>query len=120
MFWACAARAREPATSARTRTINFMNSSSLKRPILPYAESAQHLCAARSGIGLDVGVKALAMGVHGHEQRPEAAHPELPQRLRVQVVEVHVLDGLHPGGLERRRAADNGEVRPAQILERFQ
>ena len=65
-------------------------------------------------------VEAPAVAVHGDEQRAEAADAELPQRLRVEVVEVDVLDGLDPGGLERRGAADDGEVNPAQVGEGIQ
>jgi hypothetical protein len=57
------------------------------------------------------------VGIHRHQQRAEALHPELPQRLRIEVVEVHLLDRLHPGGLERGGAADDREIGAPELLE---
>ena len=41
------------------------------------------------------------MGVHRHQQRPEALDPELPQALRVQVVQIDIGDLLDPGRFQR-------------------
>jgi hypothetical protein len=41
----------------------------------------------------------------------------LPEALGIEVVEVHILDRLDPGRLERRGAADDGEVAAAEFAE---
>src|SRR5260221_14702311 len=64
-----------------------------------------------------IGIEAAAMTVHRHDQRPEAAHAELPERFGIEIVEVDVLDRLDPGRLERRRAADDREICAAHFLE---
>src|SRR5687768_8072226 len=60
------------------------------------------------------------MAVHCNDQRAEAVDTESPQGLRIEVVEVYVLDRLDPGGLERGRAADDGEIGSTKILECIQ
>ena len=65
-------------------------------------------------------IEAAAVAVHCHEQRPEVADAEFPQRFRVEVVEVDVLDRLDPGRFQRRRAADDGEIDAAEVRERGQ
>src|SRR5207253_7134518 len=62
-------------------------------------------------------VKARAVAVHGDEERSESPDAELPDGLRIEVVQVHVLDRLHPSGLERRSAADDGEIGSAKLRE---
>ena len=57
------------------------------------------------------------VGIHADEQRAESTHAELPQRLRIHVVEVHVLDRLDPGGLQGGGPADDGQVGAAQFAE---
>ena len=59
------------------------------------------------------------MAVHRHQQRPEAAHAELPQRLGIEVIEIDLLDRLDPRRLERGRAADDGEVGAAEFSKRL-
>src|SRR5256885_10699750 len=50
--------------------------------------------------------------------RAEVPDAKLPQRFGIEVIEVHVLDSLDPGRLQRRGAADDGEIGAAQIAER--
>src|ERR1700754_3100366 len=59
-----------------------------------------------------------AMRIHADQQRAEMLDLEAPQALRMQVVEIDVLDLLDPCGLQRRRTADDGEIGAAQFLER--
>src|SRR5262249_53952330 len=75
-----------------------------------HAEARERLLAARLRDALDLRVEARSVAVHGDDQWPEATHAELPQRLGMQVIEIDILDRLDPRGLERRGAADDGEV----------
>src|SRR5437870_13627002 len=79
-------------------------------PDLPYAQTLQCFGAARFRLRIHARVQAFAVAVHCNEQGAESVDAELPQRLGIEVIEVHVLDRFDPGGLERRRAADDGEV----------
>src|SRR5437868_8175597 len=109
-FWACALSAKRK--SAARRIAKFIGSSSYSYgAILAYAQLAQRLRAPRLGSRVDSRVETFAAAVHGDEQRTEAAHAEFPQRLRIKIVEVDVLDRYHPRGLERRGPADDREVR---------
>ena len=58
------------------------------------------------------------MAVHGDQQRPEALDAEAPQTLRVEIVQVHVLDLFDPGGFQGRCAADDREIDAAQLTLR--
>src|SRR5688500_7798703 len=104
----------------KIRADNFMTPPFVVRAILPYAQSAQGVGAALLRSILDPGIQALAMAIHGNEQRTESVDAEFPQRFRIEVVEVDVFDGLDPGGLERGGAADDGDIRSAEVLERLE
>jgi hypothetical protein len=56
--------------------------------------------------------------VHGDQQRAEVANAEPPQRLRVEVVEIDVLDLLDPGRLQRGSPADDCKIDATQLAER--
>src|ERR1051325_1205097 len=113
-FCACAPSAN--AQSASTVDRNFISILLvLWLRILAQPEMLQRLRAARFGVAVDLGIETRAVAVQGDEQRTEAAHAELPQRFRIEVVEVDVLDRFDPGGLERSSAADDGEIRSAEI-----
>src|SRR5437868_5073955 len=81
------------------------------------AKSGERCLAARARRLIHLHVNAAAMAVHGDDERTEATHAELPQRLRIEIVHVEVLDRLDPGRLERRRAADDREIGAANVLE---
>src|SRR5262250_2664456 len=83
-----------------------------------HAESSQSSRALRPRVGIDRRVDAVAAAVHRYAQRTEAAHPELPQAFRMQIVEIDVLDCLHPCRFERGRASDDRQVRAAELSER--
>src|SRR5271155_2151155 len=52
--------------------------------------------------GIDGGVNTAAVAVHRHAQRSKVAHPETPQALRMQIVEIDRFDRLDPGRLQGR------------------
>src|SRR5688572_19347147 len=83
-----------------------------------YSERGERRGALRARGLVHFGVKAAAVAVHGDQQRAEALHPELPQRLGIEVVQVDVLDLLDPGRFQRGRAADHREIDAAQVPER--
>ena len=60
------------------------------------------------------------MRVHGHYQGAEPPDAELPQALRHEVLELDLLDLLDLGGLQRRRAAGDRKVDPAELLQHRQ
>src|ERR1051325_10624563 len=74
-------------------------------------QPGQSFLPAGTRFAVDFLVEAAAVAVHGDEQRPETVDPELPDRLGVEVVQVHVLDRVDPRGFERGRAADDRKVR---------
>src|SRR5438132_10867228 len=94
-----------------------MDSSSGCAAILPHAESAQRRRAALLRCPLHFRVKAAAVAVHRHQQRAEVPNAKLPQRFWIEVIEVHVLDSLDPGRLQRRGAANDGEVGYATLAD---
>src|SRR5437879_12669457 len=94
-----------------------MDSSSGCAALLPQAESAQRRRAALLRWALHFRVKTAAVAVHRYQQRAEVPNAKLPQRFGIEVIEVHVFDSLDPGRLQRRGAADDGEVGAAQIAE---
>src|SRR5688572_10106582 len=115
----CACAAIGSRASASRRANDFISNPPRWFPeILPHAQTLQCLGALLLRRGLDPRVEALAVAIHGNEQRAEAVDTEFPQRLRMEVVEVHVLDRLDPGGLQRRRPADDGQVGSAELFER--
>src|SRR5262245_34159652 len=59
---------------------------------LGHAEGSEGGLAPRARRGAHCGVEAPAMAVHGDEQRAESPDAKLPQRLRIEVVEVDVFD----------------------------
>src|SRR6266487_1493109 len=59
---------------------------------------------------LDVVEERVAVRVDPDPERAEVLHTELPQALRHELLPVHLFDFLDLGSLERRRAADDGEV----------
>src|SRR5687767_4707973 len=117
-FCACAAKGSKQ--SASNRTMKFISLLLWILEILPHAQALQRLGAPLLRRGLDLHIEALAAAVHCNEQGAESVDAELPQRLRMQIVEVDVLDRLDPGRLERRRAADDGEIRAAVLLKSLQ
>src|SRR6185436_10717408 len=105
IFCACAPAAIANNSAAIKRIVNFMLSPPKGCGILLrlHAETCQRRGAASARFAVDPGVQAAAVTVHRHHQRAETAHAELPERYRVQVIEIHILDRLDPGGLEGRR-----------------
>src|SRR5205814_10198145 len=116
-FCACPGSANADVKSATARVKNRMDSSSACAAILPHAESAQRRRAALLRCALHFRVKAAAVAVHRHQQRAEVPNAKLPERVRIEVIEVHVLDRSDPGRLQRRGAADAGEVGAARVAE---
>src|SRR4026207_1700772 len=100
---ACATPARASNSEPAKRMIEFMSPpvgmSALWLRF--YAKALQGPGPAPARIALDLSVQTAAVAVHRDNQRPEAPHAEFPERLRVQVVQVHVLDRLDPGCLQR-------------------
>src|SRR5574337_18978 len=84
----------------------------------PDAKLREHRGTPRSRLGVDVGVEAATGAVHRDLQRAEAANAELPQALRIEIVEVDVLARLDPRRLERGDAADDRKVDAAELAER--
>src|SRR5258706_15909708 len=115
MFCACAAPASASSNAPAMRMTVFMSPPIGMSCFLSFdAETGKRLAAPSLRIAPDLSVQTAAVAVHRHHQRTEAAHAEFPQRFRVQVIQVHILDRLDPGGLECRGAPDNGEIRAAQ------
>src|SRR5207244_8075876 len=71
------------------------------------------------GGGLDVVVERVAVGVDPDGERPEVLHAELPQALGHELLPGDLLDLLHLGRLERRRAADDREVDHPEAVHRL-
>src|SRR5215510_11186320 len=115
--WACSAAKRPAPPAPRIKRSVFSSCTAL--PALD-TERSEHLRAFCARRGVDVAIEATAVAVHADEQRAEAADAEFPERLGIEVVEVDVLDRLDPGRLERRRAADDGEIGAAEIVKRVQ
>src|SRR5260221_13935074 len=109
MFCACAAPASASSNAPAMRMTVFMSPPIGMSCFSGFdAETGKRLGAPSLRIAPDLSVQTAAVAVHRPHQRPEAAHAEFPQRLRMQVVQVHVLDRLDPGGFEGRGAADDG------------
>src|SRR3569833_2960944 len=85
--------------------------------LLACSEIGEDFGAPRLGLILDARVGRAAARIHGDEQRAEALDAETPDAFRVEVVHVDLLDRLDPGGLQRRRAPDHGEVGAANVAE---
>src|SRR5262245_45055087 len=81
------------------------------------AEAGQRAASPQCSVALHLRVEAAAMAVHGDHQWAEALHAKLPQRLRIEVVEIHVLDRLDPGGFQGGSAAHDGEIGTAELPE---
>src|SRR2546423_3850585 len=119
MFWACAVTAK--AKSASARMMSRIVSSLWDLIAGDFnAKFAQGILAALARDAADFRVQTAAIAVHRHQQRAEAFHAQLPQRFRIEIIEVDILNRLDPGGLERRRAADDCTIRAAQLDERAQ
>ena len=58
------------------------------------------------------------MRIHPDQQRAEMPDAKTPQAFRMQIVEIDILDLLDPGGLQRRRAADDRQIGAAEFRER--
>src|SRR5687767_14434059 len=114
-FCACAANGTRQSASALKRCFIRILLWSLE--ILPHAQALQRLGSSLLRRGVDLVVEARSVAVHGNDQGPEAVDTELPQRLRVKVVEIHVLDSLDPRRLERGRAADDREIGAAELFK---
>src|SRR6059058_4119040 len=71
------------------------------------------------GSGLDVVVERVAVRVDADRERPEVLDAELPEALRHELLPGDLLDLLDLGRLERRGAADDGEVDHGQPLHRL-
>src|SRR5689334_24123985 len=83
-----------------------------------HAERGQRLLALAPCLRVDARIDARAVAVHRHLDRTEVANPKPPQALRIEIVEIDILDRLDPGGLERGGASDHCEVRAAEFAER--
>src|ERR1022692_4332983 len=83
-----------------------------------HAERRQHRRALVARFDVDRVVQARAVAVHGDTQRPEIANPKAPEALRIQVVEIDVLDRFDPGRLQRCGAADDSQISASQLAER--
>ena len=81
-------------------------------------QRSEHRIALRLGRRRDLAIEAPAMAVHPDQEWAEAPHPELPETLGIEIVEIHVLDRLDPRRLERRRPADDGEIHAPEVAER--
>src|SRR5215203_3951200 len=90
----------------------------LALPSLPDPHRGERRRPARFGRLADLVVERSAMGIHGDEDRAEALDGKAPERLRVEVLEIDVLDRGDPGRLERRGTADDREIGAAEIAER--
>src|ERR1700752_4609353 len=77
------------------------------------------LLQLREGTALDVVVERAAVGVDSDRERAEVLHAELPEALGHELLPGDLLDLLDLRGLERRRAADDGEVPHPQALHRL-
>src|SRR5438067_635547 len=115
MFWACAPSAKDKSASARM--MSCIRSSSVLVAADFNAKFAQRLFAALARRPVHFAIEAAALAIHGDDERTETAHAELPQRLGIEVIEIDLLDRLDPRRLERRRAADDGEVGAAKVFE---
>src|SRR5258706_13996803 len=82
-----------------------------------HPERSQRRSAVAPRVRVDSGIDAPAVAVHGDAQGTEVAHAKTPQTLRMQIVEIDVLDRLDPGGLQRRSATDDREIRAAEFGE---
>src|SRR5262245_13800250 len=115
----CASAANGTRHNASSRNTKVITPPIWFWEILPHAQALQRLRALLLRRGLDPRVEAFAVAVHGNDEGAESVDTELPQRLGIEVVEVHVLDRLDPGGLERRRAADDRQVSASQFGKGF-
>src|SRR5689334_23358359 len=88
-------------------------------PSQPSSKPGIELLQLVVGAGLDVVVERVAVCVDTDDQRPEVLDPELPEALGHQLLPEHLLDLLDLRRLERRGAADDGEVDHAEPLHRL-
>src|SRR3954449_141002 len=103
MFCACASALKAKSASARMMNRILSSSGILLMAADSNAKLAQGFVASRARGLVDLRVEAAALAVHGHDQRAEAAHAELPQRLGIEVVHVEVFDCLNPRRVRGRR-----------------
>src|SRR5438876_9219094 len=82
-----------------------------------HAERGQRSSAVSPRVRVDRGIDAPPVAVHGDAQGTEVAHAKTPQALRMQIVEIDVLDRLDPGRLQRRRTAGDREIRSTPFGE---
>src|SRR5712691_2806761 len=97
-FLACSAANRPAPPAPRMRT--SVSSWFIARASVRRAEAGQDRVAPCRRVALHARIKRPAVRVHGDHEGAEALDAEAPQALRMQVVEVDVLDRLDPGGLE--------------------
>src|SRR5688500_741108 len=81
-----------------------------RKPLKPASEVGIDVLQSLLGLGLDVVVERAAVRVDGDGERAEVLDAELPEALGHELLPVDLLDLLDLGGLERGRAADDGEV----------
>src|SRR5450755_5053636 len=92
-FAACACNAANSPAPPEPRM-----SMSVRRRRMPGSGAGFHTQRRKHGRALvarfdvDRVVQAPATAVHGHAQRPEIANAKAPEALRIQVVEIDVLD----------------------------
>src|SRR5690348_16390827 len=117
MFCAFAATAKAKSASARMMSRIVILLGILLMAADSNAKLAQRFLATLARRLVDAAVNAAAVAVHRHHEGAEAAHTQLPERLGIEVIQVHVLDRFDPGRLERGRAADDGEIGAAQLAK---
>src|SRR5687767_8283064 len=81
-----------------------------RKPSKPASEVGIDVLQSLLGLGLDVVVERAAVRVDGDREGAEVLDAELPEALGHELLPVDLLDLLDLGGLERGRAADDGEV----------
>src|SRR6185312_4969753 len=88
-------------------------------PRKPSLNSGIELLQLLPGPVLHLAVERAAVGVDSHDQRAEVLHTELPEALGHELLPGDLLDLLDLRRLERRGAADDGEVDHPEPLHRL-
>src|SRR6201997_1114376 len=86
---------------------------------MPMSKSGIELLQLLGRGCLDVVVERVAVRVDADRERAEVLDAELPQALGHELLPRHFLDLLDLRGLERRSAADDGEVDHAVLAHRL-
>src|SRR6476469_11033030 len=88
-------------------------------PSQPSSKPGIELLQLVVGAGLDVVVGRVSVRVDPDDERAEVLDPELPEALGHELLPEHLLDLLDLRRLERRGAADDGEVDHPEPLHRL-